>query len=230
MEVSTGAVRNSSTASRNSSAPRRTARRAPPSRRTNPTSAVAARCNSSLGSVASPSASRGSCMPQRRAAATAKDEKLTRTAPPRTLGGATIARCLMSPYSSRNRAPSPAIHSRIVSGQTPCRLAASLTRSPPTTAPTAEKTTSTPVTLPGRASHGSTRSRCPHVQQRASATASEMQPTRTCSFRPTRVRISLSVGPSQRPQWKPRSIRCPPSSLTAASTAASYLVDSMSST
>jgi hypothetical protein len=65
---------------------------------------------------------------------------------------------------------------------------------------TAPNTTSTPVTLPGSASFGSTRSRCPHSPHFAIAMSSTRNADAVCSLRPTRASVSRTLGAAHRAQ------------------------------
>ena len=217
MGVTGRPVRNSNTAARNSTAPSPAAASAPPRVSTKLTSRRAARRISAAGACPSPSTRRGSGTPTVRAASTAKLPKGTNTTPGGARAGATIARWRSRPNRSSARAPSPASHSRIVSAQTPWRRATAATRSPRSTAATAEKITVTLVTLPGSTSRGSTRSRCRHVAQRASATASTTNsPTARCNLRSTRIRVSRTATPPQKAQRQPGNKSRPPAVTNAA--------------
>ena len=217
MDMLSGAVRNSRTASRNHSAPSAAARCTPPSCATKRSSRSAASSSSASAVCPSPSTGRGSARPVRRAASTAKLAKRTSRAAGGVPGGARMARWRRSATRSRKRAPRPAVHRRMLRGQTPWRAATAGAASPAATAPTAENTTSAPVTLPGSASHGSTRTRAWHVAQRASATWSCTNSPGRCSLRPMRTPVSASRVPPHRPQRHPSSTRPLSPALTTAS-------------
>jgi len=104
-----------------------------------------------------------------------------------------------------------------VSAQTPWRRATAATCSPRSTAASAEKITVTLVTLPGSTSRGSTRSRCRHVSQRASAIASTTNSsTARSNLRFTRIRVSRTAAPPQKAQRQPGNKSRPPAVTNAA--------------
>lgn len=94
---------------------------------------------------------------RRRATSATKAPNRTSTAV--ELSDVTMARCRSSPYRSRQRAAMPASQCRRVSSQMPTARAAAAKLSPSRSLESAPITISTPVTLPGSASQGRTRSR-----------------------------------------------------------------------
>jgi hypothetical protein len=219
-------VRNSRTACRNHSAPRLAATITPPRLATHSTPIRTASPSSTARVQRGSRLRRGASAPRSRCASTSKLANLTRHPLGAALGSATMARCRNRPNRSRNRAPSPLSHSRTVSLQTP-NLAATAPRSTPSSdADTAANTTSTPVTLPGSASHGSTRSRCPHSSHRATAMLSTRNAYAACSLRPTRTFVSRTLAAAQRAQQQAAS-NCDTNELASAS---SYLLEWISST
>lgn len=219
-------MRNSRTACRNQSAPwlataatpPRLATQAMPIRAAAPSSTDSAQRGSRL--------RRGADSPRCRCASPSKLANVSRHRLGAASDLATMARCRNRPNRSRKRAPSPASHSRNVSLQTPVSVATSPRPAPPSHADSAAKTTSTPVTLPGRASQGSTRSRCPHSSHRAIAMLSTRNAEAACSLRSTRTFVSRTLGDAQRAQRQPIS-NCDTNELARPS---SYLLECIWST
>lgn len=174
MGVAGRPVRNSKTACWNTAAPSIATLHAPPPSPTNPTRRRLAMPSSS------PNVRRVSldhsewpltCW--RSTSAARRANGISRAVALVTCGDASCARCRNKTNRSWKRAPNPVSHSLTVSAQTPTLFAATPALFPSTTTATAaSKTTSTPVTFPGSASYGRTRSRCPHPAQRANAISS----------------------------------------------------------
>lgn len=188
-------MRNSSTACRNRAAPRVAAFIGPPSRSTKSTNARAPAESFAPSVACASSVTRGSVTEAPRAASMLKLENPTRSDGSSLSPVATMARCRSRANRSRQRAPSPAAQSRMVSRQTPSRRATSPSEWPSRASATERSATSTPVTLPGSASHGRVRSRAPQPAQTASATASTMNFSPAWSFRETRLPEKCTSAP-----------------------------------
>ena len=222
------APRNSKTASRNTSAPRAANTQAPPAASTNRTrraaasrrSSVADRCKSVVvGDIVQSE-------PNRRASSDETADHRWTSALSGASAGARRARCRYRRSMSSTRAPRPSTQILMVRETTRALRATLVSAAPSTNAcATASRITSTPVTFPGSASYGSTRSRCRQSRQRASATSSVTDPSRISSRRPTRLRVSRRSLPPHRAQRHPARSSSPEASTTAA-----YLLDSTSST
>jgi hypothetical protein len=191
MDVRLGALRNRSTACRNASAPNRAVGPAPPSRSTTASRARAAATSAAHGPW------RGSAVtrtprgrPLRRSASTTKVTNRTSTPASCAPLGGTMARRRRRRTRSKARSPSPSTHSRTVALLTPT-LRETLARRPPAnTAPATATTSSADEILLGRASYGSTRSRCPHSAQQARRTRSTTHASGRCSFLRRHSRVS----------------------------------------
>jgi hypothetical protein len=208
--------RNSRTASWNRWAPSAAISPTPPARSTHVTNRTAASRRSSM-------ADRCRCVIPGNPAAPSHRYISTDTALQRwsiALCGASLgarwARCRYSRSRSSSRVPSPRIHRLMVHGATPALRAALVTvASSESASATAATMTSTPVTLPGSASQGSTRSRCPHPRQRASATGSVTNASSVSNRRSTRLRVIWRSLPSQRAQRQSARSSSPAGSTTA---------------
>ena len=221
MDVAGSPVRNSSTACRNHCAPNTAATSTPPRAFTHPRLSSTAFV-SSTDRVQRGSVPRGGAIaPNRRCTSTSKLANVTRYPLTSAPGAVTMARCRCKLNRSRNRAPSPSTQSCTVSLQTPNRAATTPSASPSNHADTAPNTTSTPVTLPGSASQGSTRSRCPQPPQRAIAMRSTTKLHAACSFRQTRAPVSRGLAAPQRPQLQPARSCC----TIELATTSSYLLE-----
>lgn len=122
-----------------------------------------------------------------------------------TWGGARPARWRKSRSRSSTRAPRPKIQLFNVRMAMPSRLATLLSLAPShRTWAAASNTTSTPVTLPGSASQGSTRSRCRQSRQRASATQRVLNSSGVSIRRATRLPVSARSLPPQAAQRHPQ--------------------------
>ena len=217
--------RNSRTASRNTSAPRAANSQGPPAAATNPTRRRAASRRSSEADRRTLVVA-GDIVPAHRASSNATADQRWSNALCGASLGARRARCRYSRSRSSTRAPSPSIQILMVRDTTPAAWATLVTARPSTKAcPTAPKITSTPVTFPGSASNGSTRSRCRQSRQRASATSSITDARRRSSRRSTRLPVSRRSLPPHTAQRQPTR-----SSSPEPSTIATYLLHSMSST
>ena len=104
-----------------------------------------------------------------------------------------------------------------VSLQTPHSFATTVGLSPCRSLDIASITTSTPVTLPGRASHGRTLSRRLQRRQTASAMEHTVNAGTAWSLRATRVRVRHGPGAEQREHRQARS--CSSTTLGSASSA-----------
>lgn len=219
-------MRNSRTACRNHPAPRLAATTTPPRLATHSTP-IRTALPSSRSRVQRGSRLRlGADAPRSRCVSTSKLANVSRHPLGAASGPATMARCRNRPNRSRKRAPSPVSHSRTVSLQTPNSAATAPRAAPSSHADTAANTTSTPVTLPGSASHGSTRSRCLHSWHRATAMPSTRNAEAACSLRLTRTFVSRTFADPQRAQRQATS-NCDTNELASAS---SYLLEWISST
>lgn len=138
---------------------------------------------------------------------------------------ATIARCRCSSARSSTRWCNPPSHLATHCLETPCPPAAASSDPPPWTSATAPSTLVALLTLPGRASQGSTRSRALQSRHRASRTWICSYPVSVCRPRSTWLRVNSSAHLPQRAQ--PPSITCGKESVASAS---AYLVESMRST
>ena len=138
---------------------------------------------------------------------------------------ATIARCRCNRARSSTRRWSPPTHLTTPCLVTPCRRATASSGIPSWTSATAPSTLVTLLTLPGRASHGSTRSRALQSRHRASRTWMCSYLVSVCRPRSTWLRVNSSARLPQRAQTP--SIAIGKESVASAS---AYLVESMRST
>jgi hypothetical protein len=223
--VSSRCPRNSRTASRNTSAPRAANSQGPPAAATSRTRRRAASRRSSEADRRT-SLVAGGIVPAHRASSdTTADQRWSNALCGASLG-ARRARCRYSRSRSSTRAPSPSIQVLMVRDTTPAARAMLVTATPSANAcPTASRITSTPVTFPGNASNGSTRSRCRQSRQRASATSSITDAWRMSSRRSTRLPVSRRSLPPHTAQRQPTR-----SSSPEPSTIVPYLLHSRSST
>lgn len=227
MDVAGSPVRNRRTACRNHSAPRLATTIAPPRLTTHSMPLRAVLPSSKVRVQRGSLLCRAAGTPQRRSASTSKLANASRR--PFTWassGPAMMARCRYKPSRSPNRAPSPASHSRTVSLQTPNCFATSPNSAPSSHVVTASNTTSTPVTLPGSASLGSTLSRCPHSPHFAIAMSSTTNADAACSLRRTRAPVSRTLAAAHRAHRQSTSN----SATSELASAVSYLLEWMSST
>jgi hypothetical protein len=223
--VSSRCPRNSRTASRNTSAPRAANSQGPPAVATSPTRRRAASRRSSEADRRT-SLVAGGIVPVHRASSDATADQRWSNALCGASLGARRARCRYSRSRSSTRAPSPSIQVLMVRDTTRAAPAMLVSAAPSTKAcPTASRITSTPVTFPGSASNGSTRSRCRQPRQRASATSSITDACRTSSRRSTRLPVSRRSLPPHTAQRQPTR-----SSSPEPSTIVTYLLHSMPST
>ena len=224
--VSIRGPRNCRTASRNNAAPCSANRRGPPAATTNRTRRIAASRRSSETGRRTSVIAADIDVPNHRASSTETADQRCRSALCGASSGARLARCRYSRSRSSTRAPSPSTQSFTVRDTTRAAPAMLVHVAPSTSAlPTASRTTSTPVTFPGSASNGSTRSRCPQWRHRASATSSIRDSPRSSSRRSTRLPVSRRSLPPHAAHRHPASNSSPDASTTAV-----YLLDSTSST
>jgi len=177
--------RNRRTASRNRAAPNAATSSVPPARSTKRISRAAATRRSSVADLRTSVANGGSCAADRyRPSSMTTGAQRWSNEVAGASGGARRARCRWSRSRSSTRVPRPRVQLRTVRVATPQRSATSAIAAPSeSTWATASRITSTPVTLPGSASHGSTRSRCRQSWQRASATDSVVKASGVSSRR-----------------------------------------------
>ena len=226
LAVSIRDPRNCRTASRNNAAPRSANRRGPPAASTNRTRRTAAWCRSSEADRRMSVIAADIAVPNHRARSTDTADQRWSTALCGASSGARLARWRYSRSRSSTRAPSPSIQSFTVRDTTRAAPAMLVTAAPSTSArPTASRITSTPVTFPGSASYGNTRSRCPHWRHCASATLSIKDSPRSSSRRSTRLPVSRRSLLPHAAHQHPTSNSSPDASTTAV-----YLLDSTSST
>lgn len=223
--VSSRWPRNSRTASRNTSAPRAANSQGPPAAATNRTRRRAASRRSSEADRRT-SLVAGDIMPAHRPSSDATADQRCSSALCGASLGARRARWRYSRSRSSTRAPSPSIQILMVRDTTCAPWAMLVSAASSANAcPTASRITSTPVTLPGSASNGSTRSRCRQSRQRASATSSITDAWPRSSRRSTRLPVSRRSPPPHAAQRQPASSSSPEPSTTA-----TYLLHSRSST
>lgn len=204
MDVLKGALRNSRTAWRNSAAPSCVVASVPPSAWTKSTSRQAAAAGSAPALGREPVVQCSSLIAGRcRGASAAKAAKGTSDAA--DVPVVTMARCRNRPYKSSQRAPTPASQCCRLSLQTPKSFATTAELSPCRNLASASITTSTPVTLPGRTSHGRTLSRRLQRRQMASATEKTLNTGRALSLRKTRLPVRRGPGAEQREHRQARS-------------------------
>jgi hypothetical protein len=220
--VSSPCPRNSRAASRNNSAPRAANSQGPPAASTNRIRRRAASRRSSDADRRK-SVVAGGIVPAHRASSDATADQRWSNALSGASLGARRARWRYSRSRSSTRAPSPSIQILMVRGTTPAAWAMLVVARPSAKAcPTASRITSTPVTFPGSASSGSTRSRCWQSRQRASATLSTTDAWPRSSRRSTRLPVSRRSLPPHTAQRQPTR-----SSSPEPSTIAPYLLHSM---
>jgi hypothetical protein len=223
--VSSRWPRNCRTASRNTSAPRAANAQGPPAAATNRTRRRAASRRSSEADRRT-SVVAGGIVPPHRASSDATADQRCSSALCGASLGARRARWRYSRSRSSTRAPSPSIQILRVRETTRASRAMLVSAASSAKAcPTASRITSTPVTLPGSASNGSTRSRCRQSRQRASATSSITDAWPRSSRRSTRLPVSRRSLPPHTAQRQPASSSSPDLSTTTA-----YLLHSRSST
>ena len=220
------APRNSSTDWWNSSAPSSTAAIEPPSRSSNRSRPPMTVRHSSATPRAGPSsAGPGDGNPRWCVASAVKVPNRTSRREALEPESATIARCRCNRARSSARRWSPPTHLTTPCLVTPCRRATASSGIPSWTSATAPSTLVTLLTLPGRASHGSTRSRALQSRHRASRTWMCSYLVSVCRPRSTWLRVNSSARLPQRAQTP--SIAIGKESVASAS---AYLVESMRST
>lgn len=174
--VAKGDDRNSRTAWRNRSAPRRAVSSAPPSPSTRSSRAAIAALVSSLGVRRESRTNANSS--RRRSTSSRNLANVTRRAASRSPSFAAVAQRRSNATRSSTRAQSPCTQLRTVPRATPWARATAATAPPRNHERTTTITSTIEAVLPGTASHGSTRSRCPHFAHRARRPSSTVSPRR----------------------------------------------------
>lgn len=216
MDVHVGKARNSKTAWRNRSAPRRAVASGPPSRRIS-TSRRRRASRSSWWSVRRGSGvHRGAATSPTRSASATNALKRTSRADLGVVSRAKIARCRRRLARSKKRAASPCNQFRTVPRLSPKSRATSVIVAPGRThASQTSIGSSTAAVLPGSTSQGSTRSQCPQARHTAWTRVSSTRPLGRRSPRRTlrRIRWSASLRPHLA-QLQPTRTSSPAASMT----------------